>query len=961
MSDLNEVNGSVHASASPAAARSLNAQRKRRPSSQAKQVLQAPAQSKATVNHGRCPLHGRVISRDLSHPAEKPSEFKRRLVTRAALEPARESSNQSTRVDLYQRFRGNRRPTSPAIERALVANKCCCMANDHVVHSQINGVNGEATNTDDLMKGKGKRAKAPAPRRPRTPYDVIDGIAEAIVGPKASARRPAASSSSAAKAVVPSNALSPTLNERVQRVSGDHFYFGSASDDGSTTISAGSTTNQLLLALPISLQKFMSFAKNIAILARQLPPIYKTQAYVDNSYQHQLRCVLELEGLMPTGVSGSVAAFVTTNLGRKVTPDNVLEIYKSVPSVHKIEVSGTKTARLTFDTGMMFLKKRESIVKPDASLMYAGYLVVFVTAPITSSFAVANNESNKPNRSYLGPIVTSKLTVDATFKGYEYAPTPAAEVAPGYTLMNSPIHSAPTPFLVGNASFLNGFCFMLNQNAVTPTLEVAAENAADSQANSGEALGSSGTPNNPRFDERTGSVITFVNIANPAQPSGYQLGIASTIGELASAFAGFSIIPKAIRAGLEIIFGNAIGDTIYDIGSDLIAWLQPTATSATTPNAPANWYWDSNGVCYYDRFGVDDWAMGYIKPASWAWNAAWSRLKVLYQTLGLTDIINAVDSVVASGQYPTIMMMPPSAMFTANTVSNTQPTPAYIGGAVQMGNWIDYNGGEVEAKVGWGQPDDPSALYQLPTLQRRSLIPVNGRRGPARSIVMHVAASVVSPGASGSWRFYMFDGVPVTGQSTPINGLVVTPTVYTTAQFRTMMQEQTDVGTSGPQAGDNGFHLKGHACLLANPTDATTGVYDTANPLRVISRVYKAEFVGFGTVQNSERVVFPKTRFSNTGNIQNAAIQVAYSGIAPATTWLFVVRLGVYDPPPGVTYTHPPLSSRFGVYSPFFDLTEQAEPPHGYKPLASKQCDERTYYCPHGERSELCMHNAHQA
>lgn len=508
-------------------------------------------------------------------------------------------------------------------------------------------------------------------------------------------------------------ALAPSMDNDWVTVS-DRFRFGEYKDNGLTTeTGAGVRQNQIFLQLPVNPRRLLAVAKLNDVLKDQVPIIYKSESYNENSYQYRIDSAeLTLSGVMPTSVSGEVCAFYTSNLAKQITETNVLDAYES--SKHKICVSGKQIKSLKFSTGTLFINDDQtSKMAPDPSLCYAGLLTVFVRSPVVASQAVASSVPNgDPDFQYLGPMMQASMKIKTSYKGFEYAPQNVNTMeGSGYDQQLFDTHIVPSPMVVAGP---DDDILVCPTFAVPPDLESSVVTTAYIQTNGGEWLGTTGDRAHPSFNLRLHNVPPHLDLVSKIFPLGFGtidlFSWSSFTGFIQSAFSKLADLDNNINGRFVSLFGEVAGNALYNIGKKIVTAAISYATGGfLVADDGTGRKWDSDGYPLTNTGAI---TTGPVLQNSTLYDDAVRAFLVSGQT-------NYISVAQAQG-------VPPSFMNVMNTnyFHSDALRAAYIGSSGKIGAWTKKLYGYTEVKPSFGQPTsigttqvvhDPSFVSQRPS------------------------------------------------------------------------------------------------------------------------------------------------------------------------------------------------------------------------------------------------------
>lgn len=595
----------------------------------------------------------------------------------------------------------------------------------------LNGNNGSATNTDDIKdvsKGKGKVApqKAHKPKAPKKPHPMPKkGVAPA-------------------KGNIESMALAPAMDNDVV-YSKDSFYFGTYVDKGTTTLTSDGSVkdNQILFCVPVNPHNIVGVSRIHDVIGGRVPPDLACTQKMENSYQFAIQeCVLRMEGLMPSTISGKVGAFYTSRLDRIPNSNNVMSIYQSIKPKRKCEISLKGKTSFAFKTGWAFLDNdltSSSEVKPTVNTSHCGYIVAFVMSPCTAALTTAEST----DRRYGGPLVTVHCDLKVAYSGYEFAARNLDENDTDNYDGEYEILKERTHAVINNAVAVQFLDYTTNPNgilkycyvfapvlATPPDIEAAAVNTEFRQQFTGAHLGTTGSMTKPSFNIRPNPtqqklVISEAELVRVVDADGVPVSYPTTkLGFVDSALkfidSAIAAFDSAVQDGFVTVFGPEAGDTAYAVAKKLFALaleivpLLILAQNTASPTNNSRPIWNANGCPYYwnETNQAETLIIGPIKPGTFYYQQTLNTLMGLNgngSTLGqqYTDAYNFAQ---ANGVPFTIMCVPEDRMFVSAAIY-PQPPYAFMDGKVNY--WVRESGGQLLVKDTFGQPISGTAMTQL--------------------------------------------------------------------------------------------------------------------------------------------------------------------------------------------------------------------------------------------------------
>lgn len=378
-----------------------------------------------------------------------------------------------------------------------------------------------------------------------------------------------------------SDALSPVALGSGQsllppsRVS-EEFRWGEFSDTGQTVLDGPSTFNQILFSVPVNPRRILSFAKTNTIGSTD-PMIYKSEPEIQNAYQYEIdSCTLKATCVVPDTVSFTLALFITPNLESVIDSSSVMNIFASLPSSAKREISVKGDTSLTFRSGRAYIKDDPLDSQFDPRLCFGGYIVGFLKAPCVAGLA------SDASRAYLGPICTVSLQSNITYYGFQYngstldSPQLFTAVDSEVSITNNGSYSYGGVYQYDNAGVPTDYTVPLNITMVSVSIPEELEDAviasSQEQQRRGEILGSTGDNRSVVTPLTLGARPIWEPITNDSldiASSFDEVNRSSIIDGLKSAFAYIKDIPNQVKAGLTSLLGKQAGDAVFKVGSSL--------------------------------------------------------------------------------------------------------------------------------------------------------------------------------------------------------------------------------------------------------------------------------------------------------------------------------------------------------------------------------------------------------
>lgn len=497
--------------------------------------------------------------------------------------------------------------------------------------------------------------------------------------------------------------------------------------------------NQILFKIPANPQKWYSVADVECAVAGLVPPARKATTYNRNSRMYRVRSgLVHLDMTLAGMVSGEVTIFSTSNVRRDITPHNVLNVARSLPTsqVRTIKPSSFKsTVTFPFQTGVSVLDNDSpDSGEADLQLSHPGFIVAFVSAPIQGDLPVASSsEGTAPDRSYNGPIANVWFEHETEYFGYEVAPDQidldpgehgetrleleeTHAVATANVIVSSPAY-APASFPAASWSAAPAALALPNQ------AEGAVINTIIESNNFGEVVGTTGFTGRAFFGHKTlryagrtaWKAVSVVDTAVDGDQHA-QWSVASVVdGFVQSAIGGlFGPIGTGIYSGLTALFGDSPANIIVGLIEDSVAVL-PTNTAdeiVQTPQGSVSPLPGFGWPCCVRAGGAPTLAAGYINQGSIATYVA-QTFQAAYPDLyaALLPIFSDSNSPGASW-----FLTPSQFLFEPNLAAGQPallPENECEDADGRIGFWeVDTSDG-LELKPGFGQPLGAGQVHQV--------------------------------------------------------------------------------------------------------------------------------------------------------------------------------------------------------------------------------------------------------